>query len=165
MGEDTPNDGNFLSLIRGNNVWPVTVDTVVFWHPEVPECAGLAYVDDAGRTQVLVRLAFKPDIVAAPPEMSAALLRKISEAIKHKTNVAMTMTEVPRSDLPTFDYKARRWKDERQQGYDEAAVKVQVWEPPRDKTMRSQQKTGPESLRGMRGRAQVPAISHHCGRT
>jgi hypothetical protein len=33
----------------------------------------------------------------------------------------MTVLEVPRSELPTFEYKARRWKDERQRGYAKGA--------------------------------------------
>jgi phenylacetate-CoA ligase len=102
------------------------VDTVVFSHPEVAEYAGLVYVDDTGRTEVLVRLAFKPEVAAAPQEAREALLRAVAEAIKRKTNVAMSMTEVPRAELPTFDYKARRWKDERQKGYDRATIKGQV---------------------------------------
>lgn len=110
-----------MMKIRGNNVWPVTVDGAVFSHPEVAEYAGLVRVDEAGRTEVLVRLAFKSDVAAGPQETKSALLHKIADAIKQRTNVAMTLAEVPRSDLPTFDYKARRWKDERQKGYDRAA--------------------------------------------
>lgn len=112
-----------MMKIRGNNVWPITIDTVVFSHPDVAEYAGSVYVDDAGRTEVLVRIAFKPEAAGAPVASRAALLQDIAGAIKQKTNVAMTVTEVPRSALPTFDYKARRWKDERQSGYDKSASK------------------------------------------
>jgi phenylacetate-CoA ligase len=106
-----------MMKIRGNNVWPITVDAVVFSYPEVAEYAGRVYVDDEGRTQVLVRLAFKSAFAPEPDEAKTACLRRIADAIKQKTNVAMTVVDVPRSELPTFDYKARRWKDERPLGY------------------------------------------------
>lgn len=107
--------------IRGNNVWPIAVDAVVFAHPEVAEYSGRVYVDDLGRTEVSVRVAFKPDFAIAPQDARTTLLQRIAVDIKTKTNVAMTLLEVPRSELPTFEYKARRWKDERQAGYDKAA--------------------------------------------
>lgn len=106
-----------MMKIRGNNVWPVTVDAAVFSHPEVAEYAGRVFIDDLGRSEALVRVAFKPDFAAAPESAKGDCLRRISELIKQRTNVTMTVIEVPRSELPTFDYKARRWKDERQQGY------------------------------------------------
>ena len=110
-----------MMKIRGNNVWPITVDTVVFSHPQVAEYAGRVYVDEQGRTEVLVRLAFKSDYAAAPGAAKADCLRRIADAIKQKTNVAMSVVEVPRAELPTFEYKARRWNDERQAGYAKGA--------------------------------------------
>ena len=110
-----------MMKIRGNNVWPITVDTAVFAHPEVAEYTGRVYVDDLGRTEVLVRLAFKSNFVRAPVEVRAALLQRITADIKAQTNVTMTVVEVDRDELPTFEYKARRWKDERRSGYDKAA--------------------------------------------
>ncbi len=112
-----------MMKIRGNNVWPVIVDAAVFGNEEVAEYTGRVYVDDLGRTEVLIRLAFKPEVAAAPSERRAALLQTIGAQIKARTNVQMSMVEVPRSELPIFDYKARRWKDERQKGYDDAAEK------------------------------------------
>lgn len=98
--------------IRGNNVWPVTVDTVMFAHPEVAEYAGRVYVDEKGRTEVVVRYALKTEAGDA-----ADLTAKLQSQIKDATNVMMAVTLVPRADLPTFTYKARRWTDERKAGY------------------------------------------------
>lgn len=107
--------------IRGNNVWPIAVDAAVFAHAEVAEYAGRVTIDAQGRTEVLVRIAFKPEFSAAPLEARNACLQRVTDAIKRQTNVSMTLVEVPRAGLPTFDYKARRWKDERRQGYDRQA--------------------------------------------
>ena len=103
--------------IRGNNVWPLAVDSAVFAHAEVAEYVGRVFVDEQGRTEVEVRLAFKPEFAAAPAEAKAAALARVRDAIKQRTNVAMRVTEVGRETLPEFTYKARRWRDERQQGY------------------------------------------------
>ena len=45
------------------------------------------------------------------------MIGSVREAIKARTNVWMAVVECARSELPEFAYKARRWKDERQQGY------------------------------------------------
>ena len=51
------------------------------------------------------------------PRYVAAALGAVQGAIKERTNVMMKIVVVPRSELPEFTYKARRWKDQRQQGY------------------------------------------------
>jgi phenylacetate-CoA ligase len=97
--------------IRGNNVWPLTVDTAVFSFREVAEYTGRVFVDAAGRTEVELRVALKPgtgDPAAVPPV--------IAEKVKGVTNVMMSVRIVPREELPVFTYKARRWVDERQTG-------------------------------------------------
>jgi phenylacetate-CoA ligase len=103
--------------IRGNNVWPAAVDAVMFSHPEVAEYQARVFTDEKGRTAVDLRYALKPDV---PADRSAALVTVLAQEIKHRTNVWMSLSEVPRDSLQTFTYKARRWKDERKAGYAEA---------------------------------------------
>jgi len=101
--------------IRGNNVWPATVDAILFAEPAIAEYAARVYVDDAGRTEVELRYALKADPVSqADRERLPAALEA---SIKDRTNVSMRLREVPRAELPTFEYKARRWTDERRAGY------------------------------------------------
>ncbi|MEI9992004.1 MAG: AMP-binding protein [Rhizomicrobium sp.] len=95
--------------IRGNNVWPSAVDAAVFAFPEVVEYAGRVFTTPDGKTDVEVLIAFAAG--------GAERLEEIRAAIKQRTNVWMTLREVARSELPEFAYKARRWSDERQQGY------------------------------------------------
>lgn len=105
-----------MMKIRGNNVWPSMVDAAVFAHGEIGEYAGRIYTRE-GRTEVEVRIAVaehKADLCA---EERARLVRSVREAIKQRTNVWMDVREVPRSEFGEFAYKARRWTDERQQGY------------------------------------------------
>ena len=101
--------------IRGNNVWPATVDAILFAEPSVAEYAARVYVDESGRTEVELRYALKTDLVAKAD--GSRLSATLAAAIKERTNVSMRLTEVPRGELPTFEYKARRWIDERRTGY------------------------------------------------
>lgn len=101
--------------IRGNNVWPLAVDTAVFAHPEVAEYTARVHLDEAGRTEVELSVALKPGI-ALDGDAGTALAAELREAVKGRTNVAMAVRLVPRESLPTFTYKARRWTDERQKG-------------------------------------------------
>lgn len=100
--------------IRGNNMWPATVDAVMFSHAEVAEYAGRVFVDEKGRTEVELCFAVKPGAAGGAPQ---DLTRVLTSEIKERTNVHMNLKLVPREALPTFEYKARRWTDERKAGY------------------------------------------------
>ncbi|GGH27857.1 phenylacetate-coenzyme A ligase [Alsobacter metallidurans] len=104
-----------MMKIRGNNVWPLSVDNAVFSHAHVEEYAGRVFVDHAGRTEVEVRLALKND-APADEAWREDLCRTLTERIKAATNVLMNVRVIPREDLPSFSYKARRWTDERREG-------------------------------------------------
>ncbi len=105
-----------MMKIRGNNVWPSAIDAAVFSHPEIADYAGRLYTE-GGRTEVEIRIAFTDAAGALDPAAREALLQSVRTAVKDRTNVAMTVAAVPRAALPEFAYKARRWTDERQQGY------------------------------------------------
>ncbi|BBK32986.1 phenylacetate-CoA ligase [Stella humosa] len=102
--------------IRGNNVWPLAVDTAVFAEAELAEYVGRVFIDESGRTRVALRLALKDTHAGIAPEQCEALLGRIGRRIKERTNVQMELTLVPRAELPVFTYKARRWTDERKEG-------------------------------------------------
>jgi phenylacetate-CoA ligase len=105
-----------MMKIRGNNVWPSAIDAAVFSHGEIVEYAGRVYTSADGKTEVEVRLALSEG-APADPAGRGRLIEAIRAAIKERTNVWMTAVLCPRGDLPEFSYKARRWTDERQQGY------------------------------------------------
>ena len=103
--------------IRGNNVWPSAIDAVVFSFGEVSEYAGCVYTNCDGRTEIEVRIALSDAATAFDGATQSRLIERIRAAIKERTNVWMTLSVCARNELPEFNYKARRWKDERQQGY------------------------------------------------
>lgn len=103
--------------IRGNNVWPVVVDGAVFAYAEVAEYTGRVHVDGKGRTAVALKIALKPHAENMGQAERTALLARIASTIREKTNVRMDLTQVAMDAMPQFAYKARRWTDERQNGY------------------------------------------------
>jgi phenylacetate-CoA ligase len=103
--------------IKGNNVWPVTVDEVTFSHKEIAEYKGTVYVDEKGREVALIEFAYKPEYKNLPKAEKDTLISGLRTKIKEKTNVLMDFKEVERSALPEFEYKARRWKDLRQETF------------------------------------------------
>ena len=106
-----------MMKIRGNNVWPSAVDAAVFAHGEIAEYVGKVFTDPEGKTECEVCIALTEQAGSTLPHDCAHLLGSVQNAIKERTNVLMKVIVVPRNELPEFTYKARRWKDQRQQGY------------------------------------------------
>jgi phenylacetate-CoA ligase len=103
--------------IRGNNVWPSAIDAAVFSYEEVAEYAGRVYTSADGKTEIEMRVAFTEAAAAMESAVRERMIEAIRTTIKERTNLWMVLTQCQRSELPEFSYKARRWKDERQQGY------------------------------------------------
>jgi len=100
--------------IKATNVWPQTVDQAVFSFDEIEEYGGRVYITEDGREVAKVSIEFKK--IPLSDEAKAEVLRKLHESIKELTHVTMEVEEVPHGTLPRFEYKARRWRDERVEG-------------------------------------------------
>jgi phenylacetate-CoA ligase len=103
--------------IRGNNVWPAAIDAAVFSFDEVGEYAGRVYTGADGKTEIEMRISLTEHAAQLDQTARDKLFEAVRRTIKERTNVLMTLVLCDRSELPEFSYKARRWKDERQQGY------------------------------------------------
>jgi len=102
--------------IRGNNMWPSAVDTVIFKNDGVLEYAGKVLTTVSGKTGVEVRVALRESFTKTADER-ADFLKKLASELKAVTNLNMDLSIVERSALPTYEYKSRRWKDERADGF------------------------------------------------
>lgn len=101
-----------MMKIKSTNVWPAMIDRVLFNCPEVEEYAGRVWIDGDGNERVLIRLALKPAVSFSADEVESFLRRRQKE-LRTQTGVSMELKEVPRSELPTFELKMRRWTDDR----------------------------------------------------
>jgi len=100
--------------IKATNVWPQAVDHAVFSFAEIDEYNGRVFITDDGAEVANVRVEFKK--MPMDGESKRSILRKLGEKIKEATQVTMAVEEVPSGTLPRFEYKVRRWTDERLKG-------------------------------------------------
>ncbi len=100
--------------IKATNVWPQTVDDAVFSFDEIEEYNGRVFIAHNG--QEVVRLNFEFKKAGLEDKTKNAVLSKLGEKIKAMTQVTMQLEEVPHGTLPRFEYKVRRWTDERVEG-------------------------------------------------
>jgi phenylacetate-CoA ligase len=108
--------------VRGMNVWPQTIDDLLFG-AGVEEYVADVSVDETELEQVDIRFALTAERRRSLSDGErAGLLARLGEEIKSRTNVSMRLEEVERSALPTFEFKAVRWNDRRQ-----ADLAKKVW--------------------------------------
>lgn len=100
--------------MKATNVWPSSVDDVIFSHEEADEYNGRVFIDDQGKERVEILLEFKKDV--KNPELKRKTLEKIIRELKERTQVTMEVREVPYGTIERFEYKAIRWVDERMKG-------------------------------------------------
>lgn len=100
--------------IKATNVWPQAVDQAVFSFPEIDEYNGRVFITDTGMEVAKVSVEFKK--VSMDAELKGSILKKLNDKIKEATQVTMAVEEVPPGTLPRFEYKVRRWTDERIEG-------------------------------------------------
>jgi phenylacetate-CoA ligase len=100
--------------IKATNVWPQTVDEAVFSFDEIEEYNGRVFIDENGQEVARVSLEFKKTVLDDPAKKT--ILSRLGAKIKEMTQVSMALEEVPYGTLPRFEYKVRRWTDERIEG-------------------------------------------------
>jgi phenylacetate-CoA ligase len=99
--------------IKGQNIWPLAVEEVIFAYKEVEEYNGHVYLAEGGAEEVTVSLEFKKDTASA---VKSRILEALPIQLRDRTGVRMMVGEVPHGTIPRFEYKAIRWTDDRQKG-------------------------------------------------
>jgi phenylacetate-CoA ligase len=100
--------------IKATNVWPQTVDEAVFSFEEIEEYNGRVFIDENG--QEIAKVSFEFKKAGLGDEAKSAILHQLGRKIKEMTQVSMQLEEVLHGTLPRFEYKVRRWTDERVEG-------------------------------------------------
>lgn len=90
-----------MLIIRGNNVFPSSIEEIV---REFPAVAEFRIVVTRHREMQHIRLELEPDPTANPQ----SLAESISAAIKQKLQFHAEIKLVPRDSLPRFEMKAKR---------------------------------------------------------
>jgi phenylacetate-CoA ligase len=100
--------------IKATNVWPQTVDEAVFSFDEVEEYNGRVFIDENG--QEIAKVIFEFKKTGLDDGTKSTIIDRLGGKIKEMTQVSMQLEEVPHGTLPRFEYKVRRWTDERIEG-------------------------------------------------
>jgi phenylacetate-CoA ligase len=97
-----------MMKIRGMNVWPQVIETLLLAHPGVAEFRGEATRRDDGSDELILRL--RPNGGA---ENLDDMVTALTETVRHETMVRPRI--VIDRDIPDSagDYKVRRWLDKR----------------------------------------------------
>lgn len=99
-----------MMKIRGMNVWPQVIETLLLAHPGVAEFRGEALRRDDGSDELLLRL--RPNSAAKNLNY---MLEELTATIRRETMVRPRIVfdrEIPDS---AGDYKVRRWQDRRKE--------------------------------------------------
>ncbi len=104
-----------MMKIRGQNLWPDAVDKLVFENAAVEEYAGLVFIDPQGRETARLSLEFRPSS-GLDAEQRKRHLSALADEIQGKLNVRLDIREADYLSLPRFEFKTRRWTDERRAG-------------------------------------------------
>ncbi len=108
--------------IKGQNIWPLAVEEVVFAYKEVEEYAGHVYLAEGGAEEVTLSVEFRKD---AAPAARSRILALLPAQLRDRTAVRIEVEEAPPGTIQRFEYKAIRWTDDRQKGL----AKVKFTEP------------------------------------
>jgi hypothetical protein len=90
---------------------------VVLSYKEISEYKGTVFIDENGKETAQIEFAYKPEYKGLSIQSKETLAFELRNRIKEKTNVLMDIVEVEKDKLPDFEYKARRWKDLRQETF------------------------------------------------
>ncbi len=106
--------------VRGQNVWPESVDAVLFADERIDEYMGTVSVDDRGQEHVEVKFELRPTVALSESDL-AELIAGLERGLKRRTGVNMAVERVPPGTVPRFQFKVRRWTDTRRK--DRAVVR------------------------------------------
>jgi phenylacetate-CoA ligase len=98
--------------IKGMNVWPSAVDEIMFSHAEIVDYRATVTVTDRGRTAVVVAIAFSDNLIPAG-EARQAFMATLSDELRQRIGITFDLCEATRAEMKEFEFKARRWSDER----------------------------------------------------
>ena len=99
--------------IKGINVWQATITEIVLGPTETNEYNARVYMTEEGKEDVEIRVEFVPGV---PSEKKQALFTELQHNILETIGLRMNFVEA--EEVEKFEFKTKRWTDERQKGLD-----------------------------------------------
>ena len=99
-----------MKKVKGINIWPQSVDDVMFGEPLIDEYE-IVLTTDAGEADVATARVMPKRAIAA--DQHAAFAQAIADRLRRRIGIGFAVEVVPPGTLQHSEYKVRRWKDER----------------------------------------------------
>lgn len=100
--------------MKGINVWPAAINEVIFAYPEIDEYNGRVFVDEKGAEQIQISFEFKQNVI--DESLKKHIAAELPGKLRDKVGLGMNVIAAPYGTIERFDYKTRRWVDERKTG-------------------------------------------------
>ena len=105
--------------MKGTNVWPTAIDSVVFSYKEVFDYRGRVFISDRGRETVTMDVEFKKDV---SEEQKKQISAQLATTVQEKVGIRMNIEECPPEGIQRILFKGKRWIDERIQGLERKTI-------------------------------------------
>lgn len=99
-----------MKKVKGINIWPQSVDDVMFGETQVDEYE-IVLTTDSGAADVATARVMPKRALAA--DQQATFAQSIVESLRRRIGIGFEIELVAPGTLQHSEYKARRWKDER----------------------------------------------------
>lgn len=99
--------------MKGTNVWPAAIDSVIFDHREVFDYRGRVFMGERGRETVTVEVEYKKDVSQKSKDK---LSKNLAKEIQENVGIRMNVEECPAGSIQRIQFKGQRWTDERIKG-------------------------------------------------
>lgn len=99
-----------MKLIRGTNVYPRAVEAIVREYPEIDEFQIVLWRKDNVQDEITVKIDIKPDSGANEEGLLETLGKDLA---RNHEGLRFNVEAMPHGELPRFELKAKRLKDER----------------------------------------------------
>lgn len=104
--------------MKGMNVWPAAIDSVVLAEKEVFDYKGRVFMNTKGKETCLMSIEFKKGV---PDSKKQELMKQIVFKVQEKVGIRMDIEECPPEGLQRIQFKGKRWIDERIKGLERKA--------------------------------------------
>lgn len=101
-----------MMKIKGMNVWPAAVDEIVLRDAEVAEYLGHVFLGEDGREVAEILVELNPQVEGS----TDSIIARLSGQLRDLIGVGFVIRIAPPLSLPRYEFKARRWTDDRQSG-------------------------------------------------
>lgn len=104
--------------MKGMNVWPVAIDSVVLAEKEIFDYKGRVFMTPKGKETCLMTIEFKKGV---PDSKKQELMKTVVKKVQDKVGIRMDVEECPPEGLQRIQFKGKRWIDERIKGLERKA--------------------------------------------